>query len=225
MLQYPFLVANLLALPFLALAFLVAGRQRFAMIVSGLLFTPWGTFSPLLDDYWSPARLGGYPVGVEDFVISFQTGASIWFWASLPQRRRLGVELRLRPLLVRAFCLAAGFLLGVAALTLAGISAITQVIIIPAAIVGVLLWLRPRLWRLALSASVGYSVSYAILLSALYALLPNLAGEWRAGQPWTIPVLSLPLGEIAWALVGAPAHALCFAFVAQARIADAPITR
>jgi hypothetical protein len=217
---YPYLVANLVALPLLIAQFVVAGPQRAAMFASGALFTPWGALAPLLSDYWSPARVGGLPMGIEDFVISFQTGAAIWFWASLPVRQTIVVDLRLLPMVAKSACFAVGFLAAAAVLAAIGVSAITQVIVLPAILATILLQSRPSHWRFALSAAVCYTLWYCMLLLVLYSFLPNLAAEWRTGQFWTISVLGLPLGEIVWALVGSTAHALLFANIARARFRE-----
>ncbi len=191
------------------------------MLASGAIFTPWGALSPLLDAYWAPARLGGFALGIEDFLISFQTGASIWFWGSLPFRTRLVVVLAVRPMLGRATWLAAVFLPMLALLWALGFSGIAQAVIVPAILAGALLVRRPDLWPMAVSASIGYTATYAVLLTLLNALVPDTAAEWRPGQWWTTRMAGLPVGELIWAMVGAPAHMLCFAFIADAELLPA----
>jgi hypothetical protein len=215
--QFPYLAANLIALPFLGLALIVAGPQRRATMASGVLCTPAGFLSPFLADYWSPARLGGWPVGVEDFLISFQTGAWAWFLASLPWRNRLQIELNVRLVLLRAAPLAFMFCIGMWLAGFVGISGMTQAILLPTILAAGLLVHRPELWRLALAASLIYGTIYPIVLWSLLAMWPHMALDWRSDPPWTSTYLGLPLGDIVWTFVGAPAHVLTFAFVTQAR--------
>ena len=219
---HPYLVANLLALPALAIAFLAAGPQRAPMLASGAIFAPWGACSPLLDEYWSPARIGGGPIGFEDFLISFQTGAAIWFWASLPLRRRLSLSLRLPAMLARASLLAVAFIAAAAVLHLVGLTGIAQAVTIPPLAAAAILARRPNLWPLAAAATIGYTTTYAILLQGLFLLLPALAGEWRESQWWTTTLAGLPIGELIWASVGAPSHALCFAVICDATLRPSP---
>ena len=215
--HYLYLVANLFALPMLLVFFFVAGPQRRAMAASGVVFMAWSVGAPLFDAYWSPARIGGLPVGIEDLLYCFQSGAGVWFWGSLADRRRLIVELRLRSVATNTVMIAIPIAAGFAVLGAAGLDAITQSIIVLSVVVAVLLARAPWFWRVALAASVGCTANYILFLWALFAIWPDAAALWPATGLWTVRALGIPIGEIPIAVIGPPAHALIFAFVARAR--------
>lgn len=218
--ELPYLVGNLIAFPMLALAWLAAGPQRRAMVASGALCTPLGALSLVLDEYWLPRRIGRLPLGIEDFLFSFQAGASAWFWGSLPFRHRLVAIIDWRPMLRRALNVVAAFAAGLALLWMGGMSGPTPIFLASLVISTAAVAWRPRLWRFAATTGMLFTSSYALLLWALFAILPGLAGEWPSGPQWTVPFLGLPVGEYVWALVGAPAHVLCFCYIAQAELLE-----
>lgn len=215
--QFPYLAANLVALPLLGLALIVAGQQRRATIASGLLLAPAGFASPFLSDYWSPARLGGWPVGIEDFLVSFQTGAWAWFFASLPWRDRLRIEFDMRSVLLRAGFVACIFSMGFWLCGAVGMSGMTRSIVLPAVLLTWLLVHRPEFWRPALAAGLIYGAVYPCVLWGLLALWPHMAVDWRSDPPWTSIYFGLPLGDIVFTSVAAPAHVMAFAFVTRAQ--------
>lgn len=218
--EFPYLVGNLIAMPMLALAWFAAGPQRRAMVASGALCTPLGALSIVLDEYWLPRRIGGLPLGVEDFLFSFQAGASAWFWGSLPFRHRLVAMIDCRRMFKRASSVAAGFAVGLAMLWAGGMSGPAPIFLASLVIVTIAVAWRPRLWRFAAATAMFFTGSYVVLLWALFAMVPGLAGEWPSGPQWTEPLLGLPVGEYVWALVGAPAHVLCFCYIAQADLLE-----
>lgn len=217
--SYPYLAANLFALPQTLFGLVIAGPQRRAMAASGVLFLPWSLGAPLFESYWSPARVGGLPVGMEDLLYCFQAGAATWFWCSMADRRRLTVDLRRWPLLARSILVAVPIAAGFVALGTAGVSGVMQSILVTSIVVVVLLVCLPRFWRVALAASVGYTATYVVFLWEVFAIWPDAATMWPAAGPLSDRVLGVPIGEIAFAAIGAPAHALIVAFVTRADFA------
>ncbi|MBL8838117.1 MAG: hypothetical protein JNL66_17840 [Alphaproteobacteria bacterium] len=218
--EQPYLVGNLIALPMLALAWLAAGPQRRAMVASGAFCAPLGALSIVMGDYWSPQRVGGLALGLEDFLFSFQAGASAWFWGSLVVRRSLVVTIALRAMIGRLLGVAIASAAILSILWAAGMSGPAAVFVLSLVIVGAVLAWRPRLWGVAAATALLFSGTYVLLLWGLFALLPELSSQWPSGAVWATPVFGLPVGEYIWALVGAPAHVLCFCYIAQADLHD-----
>lgn len=214
--SYPYLAATLFGLPQILFGLAVAGPQRRAMAASGVLFMPWSVGAPLFESYWSPARLGGLAVGIEDLLYCFQTGAATWFWCSMADRRRLTVDLRLGSVAVRALAAALPIAAAFAALDAAGVPGVIRSIVVTSAIVVVLLAAMPHFWRIALAASAGYTSSYVVFLWEVFAIWPHAMSMWPEAGPLSDRVLGIPVGEFAFAAIGAPAHALIVAFVTRA---------
>lgn len=219
---FPYFTAVLFGLPQLLFAFLVAGPQRCAMLASGFLFLPWVLGAPLFDSYWSPTRIGDLPIGIEDLLYCFQTGAACWFWGSLADRQRLVLDLRPQQLARRCGLIALPIAAAMAILHAAGMPAIGYSLAVTTGVVVVLLALRPWLWRVALAASLGYTTTYVVFLWEVFMIWPEATGLWPTSGPAAARVLGVPLMEIAFAAIGAPAHALVVAVASQANFADPP---
>jgi len=101
--SHPYFFANLPLLAAVCL-FLILGRRgqlaRLALY-SGLACLPCSLVAVVHGNYWRPARLGGGPIGVEDLIFTFTSGAAVWpaglptlGFAAVPEpRRRLEMSL------------------------------------------------------------------------------------------------------------------------------------
>ena len=218
--RYPYFAASSLLVVTLPVYLTFAGSQRRAAVWSGLLFAPLALGAPFLGfDYWAAKRIGGLALGIEDVVYFGQLGVAAWFFASLPLRRRLRLDLRPGPMALRALALVAALIGGLAAGVAAGISAMTWAFALWAAlIVGLLAW-RSTLWPLALSAALLHGAALVVTMNILLALWPQLAATWVAAHPLGARVLGLPVGEVLWGVVAPAGVALAFAFASRARLA------
>jgi hypothetical protein len=215
---YFYLAANLAAVPLLLAAWLMAGPQRKAMLASGACFLPWAVGAPLFDDYWSPARWGGFSPGIEDLLYCFMSGMSVWFWGSMPMRGSLVTDLTPLRIAPRLAVVAAAVVLGFGLFgTVLGASPMMQASLVSASAITVLLTKFPWCWPIALSAGLGYGITYMLFLHALFALWPDFEAVWSENHAWTTPFLGLPKGELVVAFLGGAAQALIFSFVVQVK--------
>ncbi|MBL8663840.1 MAG: hypothetical protein JNM29_13475 [Candidatus Odyssella sp.] len=220
--RYPYFVAALLLLATIPVYLAAAGTQRRAAAWSGLLFAPLALGAPLLGtDYWAARRLGGMPLGLEDAIYFGQLGVASWFFASLPLRHRLHLDLRPGALAVRALVLVSALIAGLAVGVAAGVSAIEWAFVTWGALIaGVLAW-RSALWPLALSAALLHGAALAITMAILLAMWPELGRLWSQSHPLGRRVLGIPFGEILWGTVAPAAIALAFGFASRAQLSSA----
>lgn len=185
----------------LAVAAPFPGTRRIALF-SGLLSAPTGIFAPTFAAYWSPVRLGGGALGIEDFLFCFGSGFNLWLLvAPLPVLRgvraiwdRRRIMHRLWPFVV----IGSGVYL---MLWVAGANPMTGLIAGLAAAGGWALLRDGRLWRIALPGAVLYPLLYAVVLQTVFAVWPEIMSVWTGSHFWERPLLlGIPLGELAWAM-------------------------
>jgi hypothetical protein len=93
---YPYMFAYVIGMP-VYLAVLIAARRSFVSILAaGLVLVPFAPLAVFHETaYWSPRRIGGLPVGVEDALYLFVSGSFAYALAGLvhpfPQIRISGV--------------------------------------------------------------------------------------------------------------------------------------
>ena len=79
----PYLLTGLYGLATVIIFWLMAGPQRMLMLLAGAITLPFFPLAALFNgEYWTPVRLGGGPLGLEDALYSFALGARAWFLAA-----------------------------------------------------------------------------------------------------------------------------------------------
>src|ERR1017187_10110648 len=200
---YPYFFANVLWLGglLLALRWLPSASHRRLVIRLGLVLIPSCLFSPFLfRDYWDQVRIGGWAMGVEDVICSFNVGAT----GSLPfvflYRHNLIFADQRQPALKRflmwvllghcAFCLL---------WTTSG-SSIGSLILTQSLAAIPLLFLRADLWRISLVNGAAFPLLYCALIKAFFFIWPSFVSCWRSTPPWVRLLCGVPLGEIVYAI-------------------------
>ena len=199
---YPYLFSGLLWLG-VALAvvrMLPHSQHRTLMVRLGLIMIPNFLFSALTEqDYWSPRRLGGWAVGIEDVLCSFNIGVAACLPAMILFRRRLVFPDRdvakMRRILA-IVCLATGSYLVMLAL---GRSSMATLILTQVLAVALLLVLRPDLWPLSLSGGAGFLLFYCATVKLYFWIWPDFVSSWWGPPPLGLLLFGIPVGEIAWA--------------------------
>lgn len=209
---FPYLSTELIGLPVLILAFVLARTWRWEMLFAGLVLVP---FSPVAllhqPEFWNPKRLGGMSFGVEDALYLFQSGATAWLCARLVQRKvAIG-----RPI-DRAVWgrMAVLTLMGAAALVVlrgVGLSMFDATLVVLAAVALALIAIHPRILVAGLAGALGYLAYHYANLRVGLALWPDFADAWSPGF-WAEPMLDVPRGELAFALALGAAHPLVLFF-------------
>jgi hypothetical protein len=89
---YPYLLSNVLWLTavLLAVVFPPLSAQRRLILRQGLLGAVFFPFAAVANgEYWSPVRMAGFGLGIEDMFCAFNLGATAGLLAVLPFRRNL----------------------------------------------------------------------------------------------------------------------------------------
>lgn len=196
---HPYLLSSLLGVPGVLIAFAAAGYLRTSVFIAGLVTTLYALPLASLDaPYWTPQRLGGFAVGVEDVIVSLSLGAGVWFAATLPFRKRVTIAGRWPDTLARF----AGVGLGGLALSLLAQSIVPiympALLMVMIAMAFVLGWLRPDLLPPALASLVLYPAYYIAILYLSQALLPGFFDLWDGPELWGPRLFGLPIEEVAF---------------------------
>jgi hypothetical protein len=219
--EYPYLGSGLLMLAFLLPMLFIAGRQRRMVLLAGATAVPGVPFGLIFERvYWTPARLFGWPFGLEDLLYLFGMGARAWFFAVLLWSAQVvataepGVWFRrLGAMTLLGF---AGFLGGWAL----GFQPARVAFVIPLLIAGLLLLQQPRLWRIALAGSIGCALFGWLELLLQFALWPEYAGSWTPAAITSVELLGVPAGDLWWSATVGAAHPLVLAYAAGVQFAD-----
>jgi len=214
---HPYFFSGLLGLALALAGYSVAGNQRGAMLVAGLSLIPLAPLAALYEaSYWSPVRLGGWRVGIEDVIFVFHSGAQVWLLSVWASRHRVRVNPRAAQFVRRYLGLGS---LSVVLLLLCRYSGLdtTTSSLVGLAIAGLTaLFLRPQLWPLAPAGAAGYTVFYVAFLNFSFWVWPDLVSYWNPANPWSRLVLGIPLGELAYAVAIGAAYRCCAAYALNA---------
>jgi hypothetical protein len=201
---YPYLFANILSLMlFLALGTaLLKKEHRNIMVLGGLLnATSFGFLVYLEGVYWSPLRIGGGILGIEDVLCSFDVAAMAWFIVSLIMCRRIEYGFRWEIFLKRFFFLsglAVSFFLFFCGV---GVSGMTSLLCTCVAASLVMLLLKRSLWPLAAVGLFSFTLLYLFVVKIYFLMWPDFVEQWSPAPPWGTRFWGIPLGEISWAAV------------------------
>jgi hypothetical protein len=198
---YPYLLLSL-ALVTLAVGLVaLLPRSRTRAVYSGLMSMPSSLLSfVFVPEYWQPTRLMDFELGAEDLLFSFATGVIVWVIAEEGCAGRFVFDrLRARGVLRHLTC--AGIFMAVFLPAWWLGAGPMDATLFGAATVGVrLLWPCRRLGRLALTAGVGFSLLYLLVLKAVLVTYPeSFLGSWKLGALWGWQLVGIPAEEMAWA--------------------------
>lgn len=201
----PYLGAALLSLALSLVLIGLAGAQRRAVVLAGLVATPFWPFGMIFTDvYWHPSRLFGWPVGVEDAIYLFGLGSRAWFFAALAG----GAAQAAAPRPVLAW----GRLSAITGLAMLawllgwglGLPPSAGAYWIPAGLLAAALLWRPALLPPALAGAAGCLLLGWAELRVWFWLWPDFAASWSPAAWSGRFVLGAPVGDLVWsALVGA----------------------
>jgi len=154
----------------------------------------------LESEYWSPVRLGGWRLGIEDALISFTVGAMVWLALSLSKNQKIifdnpDQQTHKRYSILAAFSV--GFFL---IFVFAGFPKMTSIIMSYSTIGLFLFFRQKRLRLLAIRGIWKFPIFYLVLVKILYNLWPDFLTQWNLSTFWGTTVLGIPLGEWSWAL-------------------------
>jgi len=202
------------------LALVLPGR-RHALAVAGVLAAPAGVLDIFfIPAYWQPVTMFATPVGPEDLLFSFAVGV---ISCGLAFGRTAPSQTAGSPLSVswgRYAAIVAGYVIWMAVVTRA-----TDIRVMDAAVAGMvmvggtLIWRTPALLWPGLRGAVLFGGLYVLALLGAFELWPGLASQWSPSAASGARVLSVPSGEIAWALVYGGVYPVLFASVTDVQLA------
>ncbi|MBI4873509.1 MAG: hypothetical protein HY822_02625 [Acidobacteria bacterium] len=198
--SHAYLLANLPLLAAVSLLLFRMRRSEYCRLAlgSGVACLPCGLLAAMHNgEYWSPVRLGGFPIGIEDFIFTFTAGAAAWLAAAGPHRRRIvaGSGLDRRVLLWGAVSAACGW-----ALWRVGFDCMTSTLAAAGGLLLLLVARRIRLWPLALTGVAVFVPFYVAVVRIQFAFWPDYVLAWNQAGPWAARIWGIPAGEIAWAV-------------------------
>ena len=155
--------------------------------------------------YWSPVRLGGLGLGIEDVLVLFVLGGTNATAAALPFRRTLSIDFQLRQFIGRAAALTLIYAVTLVLPWLLGADPLTSSIAANLIILVIMIILRQDLWPFALSGFLIFAPSYLIFLKTTLLIFPDFLFQWNLSAFWGTTIAGLPAGEIAWVFTIAPA--------------------
>ncbi|RPH53201.1 MAG: hypothetical protein EHM85_00065 [Desulfobacteraceae bacterium] len=200
----PYLAANILYLIWLVIGlFLVVPlKQRMIVIVSGLISIPCFPFLVLFENnYWVQNRLGGWVLGIEDAICSFAVAAMVWLVISALFRNRISSKISMRGAFNRYISSAGISVFIFLILFSVEFLPMTALVLCNLIVWVMLIFLRRDLLLFSLSGMLAYGFVHFLLMKSCFLFIPDFILTWNAGNIWGTPVIGVPLGEIAWAMI------------------------
>jgi hypothetical protein len=218
--SYPYLFSNVLSLAVLMFVMMMglSPKNQWETLVVGLANIPFGLLVFLFEgDYWSPRRLGGGVVGVEDILVSFVTGAGVWLIVALTYGNRLNTRFSMMTFLKRyislsVICSAAFYCIWMV------FGAMTALILTYVGILVFLLVIRSHLWPLMLVGALIWGPIYCGIARIDFWIWPDFLSQWQDHTKWGQNIFGLPVGEIVWSISFGAITPLIIGYYFDARI-------
>jgi hypothetical protein len=217
---HPYLVANI---PMLV-AMLVVGKyvrpREIGRLVAaaGLLNIPGSLIAFTFEgDYWTPVRLGGLKIGVEDLVFCFVAGALAWLVAAWSFRRRIRSTVRWRDAMKRYAALGllgGGVIIG---FHLGDRHSMTGFIVASLLVLATVLVLRHELWVFALTGAALYLAVHVLVVRLQFWIWPDYVAFWNHDGLLGATIAGVPLIEFVWSAVFGGVWPVVVAFVFDVR--------
>lgn len=202
---FPYLFASVaLALTAALVAHVtLSSAQRRITLLSGLIGFPAGLLAPSFEDaYWSPQRLGGGAVGLEDLVVSFAAAAVAWYLVAVRFQHGMGGAHYAWPVMMGRVLRVGGGTVGTflvldrvvgdpmsAALLCCCLATLALLSFGTATVdVDMVVW-----------GAVAFAATWFVFVRIVFALSPLGIEQWSVAGPWGMPLAGVPVGEIAWA--------------------------
>ena len=199
--QHAYLWGSLLGVLFVLWVCRVSPRHGKAIFLCALVSAPAGWISCLVERaYWSPVRLGGGNLGLEDFLCSFTIGGLLWWLMVLiPQVR--AQDFSFGKFFPRYFAVIVPLNLVFFGLLKSPLhpmsTAILSLVVLGVAMVVV----APGLMWMGGIGLVLFTIDWWVNLQICFYGWPEFAGAWNAETWHGWSVLGVPLGELVWAAV------------------------
>lgn len=222
---YPYLVAGLIGLLFVALGLAIApSLHRRWMLLSGLLLIPFSLSAPIFDGpYWIPKRLGGGAWGIEGVLFCFTSGSIAWLSGALPLASRLSPPARVdwQQFFQRSVrFVMVGILLFYCA-RWSGFGVMASALVAQSATALAILLLHPPVWPMQAIAAALHTAVYAIIVSLAAWTTDTYVAMWNGSEIWGVYFAEMPLEEWLWMISFNLAYPAMLAYSAGFRIVRA----
>ena len=220
--NYPYFWMTAIGALAVAIMIATSRRHRKAIFFSALAGIPPAMFSPAFEGrYWSPRRLLGGGLGIEDFLCGFMVSGMLW-WAICLIPRFGRMELDFSRFWSRYWLVALPAIAASNGAYFADADGLTLALIGPAVAAAILVFLAPSLWRFSAAGLAAFLALWWINLKLYFMAWPHFPGSWNQGVWFGRSVAGVPVGELLWAV----AFGACWpAFMAWCMDAKpAPIT-
>ena len=198
-----YFAANLFYLiPIIVGLFVLSSHQRKIVLFSGLASTPVFPLIVFLEEnYWTPQRMGGSILGIEDALCSFSVAALAWLVAILPFHHRITMKTGLKTALCRYLVLGSIIVTAFFSLTAAGLLPMSALIL--SNLIGwmVLIIVRKDLWMVSLFGMLAFAVVHTVVMKLGLSIWSDYLAQWNTENFWGRPICGVPLGEALWAFV------------------------
>lgn len=223
--SHPYLIANIpTVLIILVLAYLIRPRAFGQLtVLAGLACVPCALIAFTFEgDYWSPVRVGGFAIGIEDVVFCFAAGALAWLGAVWPFRTRCVVALAWRVAIVRYLLLSlvggSVFVLSYTSgqYSMTGFAGGSLLILIA------LIFIKRELWVLVATGVVAYTFIHVLSVRVQFWIWPDYVSYWNPTGLMGTQVMGVPVIEFAWAAVFGGVWPVIAGYVFDVRLGNPP---
>jgi hypothetical protein len=219
---YPYLVIALITLlcAIAALCFLPQHRQ--IMVLSGLLVAPLALFAVQhVPWYWDPKVTCQFSlISPEDVIYCISLGMTTIFAAFCPYASRLRTAINPWRFTTRYFAFVAqGVIVTEVVRRAFGPYWVMHAVALNVAIgVGILLWLRPGMWRMAVAGALGYGLFHLLMMLIWKYFWPETLAYWNPAAQLPFTILGVPAFELVFALAFGLHWPLVFGWMCDVRL-------
>ena len=219
---HPYLLTCLFFLALYLIGLWLAPQHRRHAVLSGVLAIPGAAYALVfVPTYWNPQLVLSLPIGIEDVLFVFANGGLVWLIVTV-WTPRMRLNIGAATVAKRWLAVTAVFTLLIVFIARAGIAVMHAGLLSAAVVLGLVLWLRPAYWPLALRGAVAFTVVYAAVLYGSLRVWPNTLLQWNTGVLSGIMVLGAPVEEMAWAVAFGALYPVVTAFFFDATVPGKP---
>lgn len=214
-----YLISQIVILSFYCIGFIVFFRSKKQILISSLFALPQAYFSlALIPTYWNPDKTPFLGIGLEDFIFSFLSGGLVWMSVLVFFNNTISYALNTGKILVKCFwCIVFGFV-AFTLLHFLKIRNMANPFIIMVLWSITILILKPGFWKIAVTGSFTFSVSYTLAMKIGFIIWPQLISFWTLKNLSGILFLQIPVEEVIWALLYGFSWSLAIAYILDVQI-------
>lgn len=199
--SYPYLVLSTAFLGLFITSVACRPRLRRLILLSAMLWTPSAVFAfTFVPAYWDPVLVIPARPGLEDLTFSFGA-AGVCLAVAGGRHARLVVKAPPWSCQARRLTFVMATFLAVFAVVRPHVPGVmTQALLATVPLGGLMAWLRPDAWSLALRGLMGFPPIYLLATWLVGFAWPEFGLQWSGSHLWGPRLWGIPIEEAAWAL-------------------------